>query len=220
MPPVGSDPDITLLGLHSIPASYRDRLMADTTLPAFTDDEDIGEDDIEIFESDVKRGMIDELLLIDFSDRVYNLAVKSLSQTIVVKLLGQRIGYNVLRNRIYDLWKPTQGPWLVYGHYLKVEPWTKDFSTTQRHPSKVITWIRLPGLSGTLYKRNIITEIGECIGPLVEYESLSAVYFKCDIYGHASNSFTKVSVSTPQDTTMDTIESHTPAAEMEPSYGS
>ncbi|KAK8563441.1 hypothetical protein V6N12_035587 [Hibiscus sabdariffa] len=61
-------------------------------------------------------------------------------------------------------------PWTIFGHYLTVEPWSPDFSPSQPYPSKVVTWIRLPGLSATLYKWSLIEEIGNCIGLVVRID--------------------------------------------------
>ncbi|KAK8496074.1 hypothetical protein V6N11_034113 [Hibiscus sabdariffa] len=71
-------------------------------------DEIIDEEDIEIEEGDVVCSVLDGLISIDFSERILTLAVKSLDQTMVVKLLGRRIGYTTLRNKIYELWKLSQ----------------------------------------------------------------------------------------------------------------
>jgi hypothetical protein len=38
------------------------------------------------------------------------------------------------------------GPWMIYGHYLVVQPWSRDFTTSDVHPTKIVAWIRLPGL--------------------------------------------------------------------------
>ncbi|KAK9025195.1 hypothetical protein V6N11_065091 [Hibiscus sabdariffa] len=101
-------------------------------------------------------------------------------------------------NKLYEIWKPSQafklmdiendyflvtfrsrtdyshvpaaGPWLVFGYYILVEPWTKDFTTAQPYPSKIIAWICLPGLPMTLYKRSLITELGECIGRVLKLD--------------------------------------------------
>ncbi|KAK9042856.1 hypothetical protein V6N11_071211 [Hibiscus sabdariffa] len=62
------------------------------------------------------------------------------------------------------------GPSTIFGHYLTVDPWTADFSATVPFPTKVVVWIRLPGLPVILYKKSIITEIGECIGPVVKMD--------------------------------------------------
>ncbi|PPD91981.1 hypothetical protein GOBAR_DD11073 [Gossypium barbadense] len=100
---------------------------------------------------------------------------------VVLKILGRSFGYATLHNLINNLWrlvKPfhlmdieneyfllkfhaiedynrvsTRGPWIIYGQYLTVQPWTKDFSPSQSYPSIVMAWIRLPGLSWFMYKR-------------------------------------------------------------------
>ncbi|KAL4354895.1 hypothetical protein GQ457_06G021910 [Hibiscus cannabinus] len=126
------------------------------------------------------------------------LAAKSMDRTIILKLLGRRIGYETLKTKIHDLWKPASeiklmdiengyflatfrshndfltvladGPWTIFRHYLIVEPWSPDFSPSQPFPSKVVAWIRLPGLPATLYKRSLIEEIGNCIGHVVRID--------------------------------------------------
>ncbi|PPR84505.1 hypothetical protein GOBAR_AA36209 [Gossypium barbadense] len=118
-----------------------------------------------------------------------------MEQTVAIKLFGRNIGYGALNNRISSLWNPSmpfhlmdiengyflakfkspddyakvlsQGPWMIYGQYLTVQPWTKDFTPSQAYPSMVLAWIRLPGLPGFLYKRRILEEIGGMIGKVV-----------------------------------------------------
>lgn len=64
----------------------------------------------------------------------------------------------------------SQGPWILFGQYLTVQPWMKDFSPTQPYPSMVLAWIRLPGLSGFMYKRKIVEAIGGLIGKVVRLD--------------------------------------------------
>lgn len=59
---------------------------------------------------------------------------------------------------------PPQEPCVVFGQYLTVQPWMPDFNPLQLFPNVVMTWIRLPGLLGFLYKRKILEEIGGFIG--------------------------------------------------------
>ncbi|KAK8494404.1 hypothetical protein V6N12_002353 [Hibiscus sabdariffa] len=121
-----------------------------------------------------------------------------LKQTIVIKILGRRIGYATIRNKLYEAWKPAQdfklmdiendyflvtfrshahylhvladGPWTMFSHYVSVEPWTEDFSTTQPYPSNIVAWIHLPGLPVTLYKCSLVIELGECIGRVLKLD--------------------------------------------------
>ncbi|KAK9042239.1 hypothetical protein V6N11_017316 [Hibiscus sabdariffa] len=134
--------------IPSIP-SYKDSLMKDSSSLPSEIDKCIDEDDIEFEEREVVRSTIDGLISIDFFDRILSLAKKSLDQTVAVKLLGCRIGYTTLRNKIYELRKPSQpiklmdiendyflvtfrirsdylkvlsdGSWTIFGHYLTVE---------------------------------------------------------------------------------------------------
>ncbi|KAK5820043.1 hypothetical protein PVK06_025087 [Gossypium arboreum] len=96
-----------------------------------------------------------------------------MARTIVVKLLGRRIGFNVVLNRISLLWNlrhPIQmidlenaffmvrfqdedysqalvgRPWVIYDHYLTVRPWSSEFSTNQIEVEHQVVWIRLPSL--------------------------------------------------------------------------
>ncbi|PPD89727.1 hypothetical protein GOBAR_AA29974 [Gossypium barbadense] len=74
----------------------------------------------------------------------------------------------------------SQGPWIIFGQYLTVQPWTKDFNPMQLYPSVVLAWIWLLGLPRFLYHRQIVEAIGGLIGKVlidgiaqrVEYEAL------------------------------------------------
>ncbi|KAK8553927.1 hypothetical protein V6N12_030906 [Hibiscus sabdariffa] len=52
------------------------------------------DDDIELLEEDVADG----IPTIDFSKQVKLLAIKSMNLTLVLKVLGRRVGYNTLQN--------------------------------------------------------------------------------------------------------------------------
>lgn len=41
-----------------------------------------------------------------------------------------------------------QRPWIIYGKYLTVQPWTTNFYASQPYPSIVMALIRLPILPG------------------------------------------------------------------------
>ncbi|XP_039015150.1 uncharacterized protein LOC120145367 [Hibiscus syriacus] len=118
--------------------------------------------------------------------------------TLVVKVLGRRVGYNTLYNCIYGIWKPsfplklidiendyflvkfnnygdylkvlTEGPWTIFGHYLTVKPWSLDFQPSQDYPSHLMAWIRLSGLLVTLYKRSFIEAIGNQVGSVIKID--------------------------------------------------
>ncbi|KAK5838563.1 hypothetical protein PVK06_007294 [Gossypium arboreum] len=102
-----------------------------------------------------------------------------MAMTVVIKLLDRNIGFLSLQDKISNLWRPSmsfhlmdiengyflvkfhskedydkvlsQGPWIVFGQYLTVQSWSKDFDPARPYPSLVKSWIRLPSLSGHLY---------------------------------------------------------------------
>ncbi|XP_039029072.1 uncharacterized protein LOC120163145 [Hibiscus syriacus] len=188
--------------LLKAPLSCKDMVTGMTHSPSQnqSDEEliDIEDDDFDLLEDDIRIGERDEIPFIDFSDRAQYLAIKSMDFTLVVKVLGCRVGYNTLHNRIYNIWKPSHpiklidiendyflvkfsckqdylkvqsdGPWTIFGHYLTVEPWFIEFCPTQSHPSRIMVWVRLPGLPITCYKWSMIEAIGNRIGSVVKVD--------------------------------------------------
>lgn len=120
----------------------------------------MGSGRFEASENDVCKESPDGVPTIDFSNKVYDLIEKSMA--LVFKLLGRKIRYNALLNKVCSLWKPrmrfqlmdidsdyylakfeleedfnnvvAKGPWVIFGHYLTVQPWSSDFSTLDAYP--------------------------------------------------------------------------------------
>ncbi|MBA0826758.1 hypothetical protein Goarm_011581 [Gossypium armourianum] len=150
-------------------------------------------DDLEILEGDVKVSTDGPYPKIFFSEHVHEILDKSMKQIVVVRFLGRTIGYKALINRIQALWKPiwdfqviniendyelvkfsmihdytkalTKGPWVVFGNYLMIQPWSRDFSIKEQHPSKLIVWMRLSGLPYKFYNKKLLRFI---VGALVK----------------------------------------------------
>ncbi|KAL4388355.1 hypothetical protein GQ457_09G021260 [Hibiscus cannabinus] len=129
------------------------------------------EDDI-IEEGEVVRKEIDGVISIDFSERIISLAEKSLEQTIFVKLLGRKIGYTTMRNKIYELWKPSQPFKLldIENDYFLVSFQVQVDYERILSMGQIMTWIRLPGLLVIMYRKSIITKIEKSIGPVVRID--------------------------------------------------
>ncbi|MBA0842579.1 hypothetical protein Goarm_002399, partial [Gossypium armourianum] len=140
--------DLETLGAGmSKPFSFKDAVL--NTGPM---DDEWEVDDLDLREDDVRKDVVDGVPSIEFSDRVYGLAKKSMSKTLVVQLLGRKIGYNALWNKVCALWKPkmrfplmnidndyylakfesdldynnvvSKGPWVIFGHYLTIQSWS------------------------------------------------------------------------------------------------
>ncbi|KAL4279770.1 hypothetical protein GQ457_03G020260 [Hibiscus cannabinus] len=109
-----------------------------------------------------------------------------------------KILYGALLNRIRTLWSPSGeialidlengyylvrfaneddvskvlmgGPWLIYGNYLTVQPWSRKFSTTQDHPDEIVLWVRLPGLSYRYYTKSMFRYIAGAVGKIIRID--------------------------------------------------
>ncbi|KAK8363579.1 hypothetical protein V6Z11_A03G174200 [Gossypium hirsutum] len=82
--------------------SWKDRLLGNLasgskelgTQIRFGDD-----DEIELMDKDITRSMVNAIPTIDFSERVNQFLIKNMATTVVLKLLGQSIGYNALQSQ-------------------------------------------------------------------------------------------------------------------------
>ncbi|KAL4369146.1 hypothetical protein GQ457_05G010380 [Hibiscus cannabinus] len=135
---------------------------------------------------------------IEFSENVHKQIDLAMQNVIIVRLLGRNIGYQTLLNRIHAVWKPmgelqlidlennyflvriedprdyrkilTEGPWTIYGSYLTVQPWSRSFSTSEKHPSRVVVWVRLPGLPYKYYSKALFRRIAAIVGDVVRVD--------------------------------------------------
>ncbi|KAL4324878.1 hypothetical protein GQ457_11G030110 [Hibiscus cannabinus] len=64
----------------------------------------------------------------------------------------------------------TDGPWTIYGSYLIVQPWSRSFSTSEKHLSHVVVWIRLPGLPYRYYCKALFRRIAAVIGRVIKMD--------------------------------------------------
>ncbi|MBA0798724.1 hypothetical protein Gohar_009284 [Gossypium harknessii] len=97
----GGDLEILCDGtLESI--SFRDAIL-NTGLTNNAVDDEWEVDDFDFGEDDVRKGAFDGVPSIEFFDRFYALIEKSMSKTLMIKLLGRKIGYNALWNKVCAL---------------------------------------------------------------------------------------------------------------------
>ncbi|CAI0403606.1 unnamed protein product [Linum tenue] len=75
----------------------------------------------------------------------------------------------------------TDGPWVIYDHYLVVQQWSPRFKASDPLPKTMIVWVQLPALKIHFYHKE-----------KVEYENLPEVCFNCGKIGHARNACPKL----------------------------
>ncbi|KAH1083258.1 hypothetical protein J1N35_023019 [Gossypium stocksii] len=132
------------------PKSWKDMLVGHSHQRDTSDsNEKAGFD---FMEGDILQSVVNGVPSITFSDRIHQILIQGMDNTVVLKLLGRNIGFSVLQNKLYSMWKPsgpihmmdiengyflvkfqnkmdydkalTEGPWTIFGQYLTVQPWT------------------------------------------------------------------------------------------------
>ncbi|KAL4279462.1 hypothetical protein GQ457_03G024230 [Hibiscus cannabinus] len=173
--------------------SFRDTLVGKTGLQQ--SERKINELDVVVTDEDVLFGGDAILPEISFSARVHDAIDEKLSNSVIIRLLGKSIGYRALLNRIQALWNLAGelqlidldneyflvrfaleedftrvligGPWVIYGSYLTVQPWSRTFSTNVDHPGEIMAWVRLPKLPYRYYTKSLFRYIANAIGKVV-----------------------------------------------------
>ncbi|QHO28903.1 uncharacterized protein LOC127740571 [Arachis duranensis] len=154
-------------------------------------------------ESDIRVEKIEEgLFNIVISEETERKLWKSWWNTLIVKLLGRKVGYAEMKRRLEIMWSNKgsldvidlgqdfylvkfyanedfdfallEGPWKLYDHYLTVRLWEPNFNPQTATIDKVTAWIRPPGLPIKLYDRNILRKIENIIGRTVKVDSNTA----------------------------------------------
>ncbi|XP_016747098.1 uncharacterized protein [Gossypium hirsutum] len=154
------------------------------------------EEDFELQDGDVTTVLVDGVPSIIFFDRVQQFIAWKMALIVVVKLVGKKIGFKTLFNKVSSLWKPRGqfqlmdlendfylirfldkddfdkilmgGPWVIFGHYLTIRPWSLDFSATNKEVDNQIVWIRLLGLSEGYYLKMLLRAIRKAIGLVIK----------------------------------------------------
>ncbi|XP_039010572.1 uncharacterized protein LOC120139419 [Hibiscus syriacus] len=62
------------------------------------------------------------------------------------------------------------GPWMIYGSYLTVQPWSRQFSTAEDHPQMILVWVRLRGLPYRYYAKSLFRAIAGALGKIVKID--------------------------------------------------
>ncbi|KAE8723708.1 hypothetical protein F3Y22_tig00011824pilonHSYRG00027 [Hibiscus syriacus] len=175
-------------------------------------------DSIEVPNEDCIVDNSGSITKICFSDCVHDQIDQNMKLVLIIHLLDREIGYKTMLSRVLTLWKPKgdvqlvdmdnnyylakftleedyikaliEGPWTIYGSYLMVQPWSRSFLTTEKCPSQILVWVRLPSLPYHYYSKALFRRIADAIGKVVkklEYEGLDHICFKCGTYGHSSD---------------------------------
>ncbi|KAK4733789.1 hypothetical protein R3W88_008050 [Solanum pinnatisectum] len=139
----------------------------------------------------------------------------------IVKVFGKKITYTYLKNKLVDLWKPSEpltlidlgceyfiakfsnqaslhkalheGPWFVAGNFLSVKKWEQNFVPDTSILTHTAIWARLPQLPTEFYDRQILEKVGEKLGSLLKIDTCTSAALR----GHYAHICIQVSLEKP-----------------------
>ncbi|XP_045798137.1 uncharacterized protein LOC123892394 [Trifolium pratense] len=117
---------------------------------------------------------------------------------LVIKLLGKKLGYNTMKNKLETTWKLVGGielmdignafymvkfdgeddknkvinggPWMIYDHYLAVSQWSPTFNAATATIDKTMVWIRVPSLNLVYYDESLLWALASMVGNPVKVD--------------------------------------------------
>jgi len=124
-------------------------------------------------------------------------------QTLIVKVMGRRVGYMYLIKRLKAMWKIQtdlelvdlgnefflarfaneadkehalyNGHWMIADHYLTVRTWHPNFDPYEAKIDKVVVWVRLPDLAMGYYDNSVLWTIGNKIGKTLKVDRATSI---------------------------------------------
>ncbi|KAJ4845395.1 hypothetical protein Tsubulata_010576 [Turnera subulata] len=198
---IREDPTLRDSPMEESSMSYRDKLTTGPTVgledAAWFEEEEAEYEDGDIRVVDGENGPEVEL-----SDAFITRLKKPWKRAVVFKVLGRNIGYQTLKTKLQILWKPTgpyqiidlvnnyfvarfahdvdyenvllNGPWVVYGNAIYVQPWSDDFRPTTDKIKHVVVWVQFPDYPLGRYHTRILKTLANLVGRTVKIDSNTA----------------------------------------------
>jgi hypothetical protein len=136
---------------------------------------------------------------VSMDDKLFQDLCNPWKEALVVKLLGKNVGYNMMKDRLKTLWRlaggfeimdvdngfymvkcelladrekiMSDGPWMLFDHYLAVARWTPDFASPHAKVEKTLVWIRFPGLNLLYYDESVLLGIASVVGTPIKVDT-------------------------------------------------
>ncbi|XP_071920772.1 uncharacterized protein [Coffea arabica] len=120
-------------------------------------------------------------------------------RSLLIKVLGRRVGFKVLKNWLREVWAFQEDfelldlengfflsrfrnkadyqerPWTVQGHYITINKWRPEFRPTNADIKATLVWVRLPGLLVKYYGEAFLLRTGNALEKAikVDYQTIS-----------------------------------------------
>ncbi|MBA0585698.1 hypothetical protein Gorai_016465, partial [Gossypium raimondii] len=179
----------------------KDKLVGHSAKVALNGPEE--KEDFDILEGDIQKSFVNGIPSISFTNRIHQILIQGMDNTVILKLLGRNIGFSILQNKIYSLWKPSVPVHMMdieNGYFLvqfqnKLDckrPLSEEIGEIVRKVVKLDmnTDSRVRGCFARMaiyvnFEKPLVSKIlinGR--SQKVEYESLPTICFHCGRYGH------------------------------------
>jgi hypothetical protein len=180
--------------------SYKDSLIGSSYLPRVMCEDAAPEECISEDEEDEDE---EDCPVIKLSAEEKKRIRSPWRQTLIVKVMGRRVGYMYLIKRLKTLWKIQtdlelvdlgndfflakfanevdkeyalyNGPWMIADHYLTVRTWHPNFDPYEAKIDKVAVWVRLPDLAMEYYDNSVLWIIGNKIGKTLKVDRATSI---------------------------------------------
>jgi hypothetical protein len=142
--------------------------------------------------------------MIQLSNEEFQDWSKQYTNTLVVKVLGKRVNFHVLENKLKRSWTKNgviqiidmhdgyyqvifnieedykhalfEDPWMVADHVLIVQRWRPLFLLNAEITRKVAIWVRIPRLPIELYNDIFLRRIGNSMGAFLKMDRLTSIH--------------------------------------------
>ncbi|CAI0393006.1 unnamed protein product [Linum tenue] len=64
----------------------------------------------------------------------------------------------------------SDGPWVIFDHYLVVQQWTPAFRVTDKLPNTMVVWVQFPGFPVHFYHKDLLFSLGNLIGRAIKLD--------------------------------------------------
>ncbi|MBA0736955.1 hypothetical protein Gogos_010441, partial [Gossypium gossypioides] len=87
------------------PTSWRDKLVGHSSISVNKRLDE--KEHFDILKRDIQKSFVNGVPYITFLERIHQILIQGMDNTVVLKLLGRNIGFSVLQNKINSWWKPS-----------------------------------------------------------------------------------------------------------------
>ncbi|KAM3394935.1 hypothetical protein P3S68_003939 [Capsicum galapagoense] len=180
--------------------SFRDKLLQNTLLQGLQHGSTSAEEILDLQDEITPLQTTDNFAPITATDksRLY----LPWRYSIIIKVIGRKIGHEVLKQKLTTLWKPSEeislidlgadfflikfqfeqnmnhalhdGPWFLFNNFLSVQRWEPKFVASKARIACSAIWIRLPELPTEFYDLDILHKIGNKISTLLKIDNCTS----------------------------------------------